>query len=116
MMPETIKLLVVAFLPHVADSSTLDELKTMISDRQQWRRGRELFQRIRQKTLDAARRRDKTAECQYLFEEVCAKTLYNLSGGPAPFDQDTPEWIGHNASKLAQRLGVDEVVAKILAA
>jgi len=48
-----------------------------------------------------------------LFEEICAKTLYNLSGAPAPFDPDSPYWIVPNAFALARRVGIEP--AEILA-
>ena len=37
-----------------------------------------LFDRIRQKTLVAERAGESDLAAQYLFEEICAKTLYNL--------------------------------------
>ena len=41
-----------------------------------------------------------------MFEEVCAKTLYNLCGSRAPFDPDSPYWIVPNAFALARALGI----------
>ena len=67
------------FLPHCTHTKTLTELKTMASDRTHWRRGHDLFDRIRNKTLKADRRGDVRLRYQYSFEEICAKTLFNLS-------------------------------------
>jgi len=100
--------LVELFAPHCRDRSTLDELHRMIGDRQSWRQAHDLFDRIRTKTLEAERRKDGCADCQYLFEEVCAKTIYNLTGTTAPFDNDSPYWIVPNALSLARKLGIHE--------
>jgi hypothetical protein len=102
---------------HVSDRSTLDELHGMIADRKSWRRGHDLFSRIREKVLNAERAGDGTLACQYLFEEICAKTLYNMSGEPAPFDADSPYWIIPNAIAFARRVGVpDAKVIELVAA
>jgi hypothetical protein len=69
-----------------------------------------------EKTLDAEERNDALADCQFLFEEACAKTLYNLSDTNAPFDEDSPYWIVPNALSLARRIGIHEAeVIKIVA-
>jgi hypothetical protein len=47
-------------------------------------------------------------EGERLFEESCAKTLYNLSGESAPFDADSPYWIVPSAFALARRVGIDD--------
>lgn len=46
----------------------------------------------------------KLAQCA--FEEICAKTLYNLSGEPAPFDADSPFWVIPLAINLGANLGL----------
>jgi hypothetical protein len=115
-MLEQMKRLCELFAGHVSDQSTLQELLQLIGDRGAHQRGHDLFRRIRSKTLEASRRGDKCAECQYLFEEVCAQTLYNLSGAPAPFDGASPYWIVPNALSLARRLGIDECAITSLVA
>ena len=65
-------------------------------------RGHDLFQRIRKTTIAAERAHEQRLVAQYLFEEVCAKTLYNLSGEPAPFDPDVPFRIVPNAILFAR--------------
>ena len=50
----------------------------------------------------------KSLEAQYIFEEVCAKTLYNLANAAAPFDADSPYWIVPNAIALARLLNIDD--------
>lgn len=103
-----IKRLIEIFASRVEDRSTLDELHRMIDDRQSWRKAHDIFDRIRRKTLVAERRKDASASYQYFFEEVCAKTLYNLTDTDAPFDEDSPYWIVPSALSLARRLGIAE--------
>jgi len=65
-----------------------------------------LFQGIRQKTLAAEKEGDELRLTQYAFEEICAKTLYNLSGSPAPFDADSAFWVIPLATQLGAKLGM----------
>ncbi|MDH5233025.1 MAG: hypothetical protein OEY38_23475, partial [Gammaproteobacteria bacterium] len=62
--------------------------------------------------LKAIKQGDKAKECQYCFEEVIAKTLYNITRSSAPFDPDSPYWVIKNALALAKVVGVpiEEVV------
>jgi len=111
-----IKQLIELFAPLCSDRSTLDELHRMVSDDRSWRKAHDLFDRIRPKTLAAESRKDSRADSQYLFEEVCAEALYNLSDTDAPFDPDSPYWIVPNALSLARQLGIHESeVIKIVA-
>jgi hypothetical protein len=86
------------FLPRCADQSTLCELDDMASDAEKWRYAHALFSRIREKTLRADAAKDLLLQHQYSFEEICAKTLYNMSGHmpgqefPYPFDNDSQFW------------------------
>ncbi|TWU40283.1 hypothetical protein Q31b_36300 [Novipirellula aureliae] len=96
------------FIPHCEDLSTLYELKSMAADSTKWRKAHDLFDRIRNKTLCADKTNDRMLQHQYSFEEICAKTLYNLSGYPAPFDDDSPFWVIPIAVAFAQQLGVDD--------
>ena len=105
---EQMKKLIELFAARSKDRSSLDELHTMIGDRHAWDMAHGLFRRIRQKTLEAEKRKDKLDECQYVFEEACAKTLFNLTGRPAGFDPDSPYWIVPNALELARRMGIAE--------
>ncbi len=114
-MLKHLKLLIELFAPHCADHTTLDELYRMLDDRPSWSQAKDLFNRIRAKTLKAEKHKDSRADCQYLFEEVCAQTLYNFTGTRAPFDPDAPYWIVPNALSLARRLGIPETeIARIV--
>jgi hypothetical protein len=99
--------LCVFFAERCEDRATLDELAQAATDRSEWPKGRHLFEFARSKTNMKARGNAKL-ECQFLFEEICGKTLYNLSGQSAPFDADSPYWVVPNALKLARQLGVEE--------
>lgn len=100
------------FLPHCAEQSTLRELDDMVSDEKKWPYAHAIFSKIRDKTIRADEAKDKVLQCQYSFEEICAKTLYNISGHikgkdfPYPFDDDSPFWVIPFAVGFARALGV----------
>ena len=102
------------FASRCEDRATLDALARAIAERSRWHEGRALFHVARNKSLKQAR--DNAAlQAQFRFEEVCGKTLYNLTGQPAPFDADSPYWIVPNALKLARELGIsDSEIARIV--
>ena len=104
------------FLPFCADGSTMAELKAMAGDKGKWRKGHELFRRIRSKTLRADASENVVLQAQYSFEEICAKALYNMSlperpfssSLPAPFDEDSPFWVLPLAVQFARVLGIED--------
>nr|WP_315383941.1 hypothetical protein [uncultured Sphingomonas sp.] len=75
------------------DRDTLLRLIETASDRGKWATAHALFQDIRQKTLQAEISNNRALLNQYSFEEICAKTLYNLSGPSASFDADSAFWV-----------------------
>lgn len=111
---DAIKRLIVIFAVKSSDRRTLDELHQLIGDRQMWHGAHDLFNRIRQKNLEANLRGDIQLESQFSFEEACAKTLYNLGRYPAAFDPDSSYWILPNALIAARHLGIAE--GKIISA
>ena len=92
--------------PHCSDVETISWLQNAVCDRSQWHKAHGIFDQIRAKTLKAERSHNAKALAQYFFEEICAKTLYNLSGASAPFDADSPYWVFPNALAFARRAGV----------
>ena len=94
------------FEPLRDDTQSLRALAEMAADHDSWRNAHGLFQDIRQKTLAAEKERDTLRLAQYAFEEICAKTLYNLSGSPAPFDPESPFWVIPLATQLGAILGL----------
>ena len=97
------------FAPHCGDRETLDWLQGAATDRAKWQKAHAVFNHIRTKSLKAERVGNAADTAQYLFEEVCAKTLYNLSGASAPFDADSSYWVVPNAIAFARRIGVSEL-------
>lgn len=96
---------IVLFKPHCSDTETFAELLELLEDKD-WGKAHALFSKIREKTLKA----EKSAHqggWQYHFEEICAKTLYNLSDSPAPFDPDSPYWVVPFAFAFAKELKID---------
>jgi hypothetical protein len=112
---QAIQNLVGLFKPHCADTTTLDELLDLAADHTHRHRGHDLFYRIRKKTGRAHAHGYGTLEAQYQFEEVCAKTLYNLGHNPAPFDPDVPFRIIPAAFTFARlvKIGDAEIVSAI---
>ena len=94
------------FEPLCEDNQSLRALAAMAADRGCWPDAHNLFQSIRQKTLAAGKKGDELGLAQYAFEEICAKTLYNLSGSPAPFDADSAFWVIPLATQLGAKLGL----------
>src|SRR5215831_11429532 len=90
------------------DKETLRKLITLASDRSRRKEAHELFSEIRRKTLAAEQRNDQLALAQYNFEEICAKTLYNMTREPAPFDPDSPFLVLLLAMELGHMLGVTD--------
>ncbi|HEX8902055.1 hypothetical protein [Vitreimonas sp.] len=90
------------------DKSTLRKLIALAHDRSRRHEAHALFSEIRAKTLAAYERKDDLALAQYAFEEICAKTLYNLTHEPAPFDPDSPFWVLPLALDLGRKLGVTD--------
>jgi hypothetical protein len=96
------------FEARCADKDTLRKLIALANDQSRCKEAHALFSEIRQKTLAAEKRKDEFALAQYAFEEICAKTLYNLTHEPAPFDPDSPFWVLPLAVDLGLRLGVTD--------
>lgn len=94
------------FAERCDDKSTLLRLIEIAPDFRRCEEAPDLFQEIRQKTLAAEKRDDRLAIAQFAFEESCAKTLYNLTNGPAPYDADSPFWILPRALELGRLMGV----------
>jgi len=101
--------LLVLFESKCEEKSTIKKLILLANDQHRWSEAHALFSEIRKKTLIAEKHGDTLKDAQYCFEEICAKTLYNLSHEPAPFDPDSPFWVLPLAIQLGQKLGVSEL-------
>jgi hypothetical protein len=85
----------------VPDPETNSWVIELVKDRRCWHTAHAVCDRVRRRNLEAIERKDHVAECQYCFEEVCLKSLYNETSPRDPFDADSPYWIIKNAIALA---------------
>lgn len=100
------------FQDKVPDKDSNRHVQDYANDKSRWFMANELFATIHEMNLKTIKEGDQDKACQYNFEEVCAKTLYNITGPDSPFDPDSPYWVIKNALVLAKALGVpaEEVV------
>ena len=96
--------------PHCRDRETFDWLLEATHDKSKWQKAHGVFGHIRSKYLKAEKRGHKLLMAQYQFEEICAKTIYNMSGMPAPFDADSPYWLVPNAISFVRTAGLSDSV------
>jgi len=89
-----------------SDYETLDIIVQFCEDRGHWQKAHGLFDHIRAKSIKAQESQHHALISQYRFEEICAKTLYNLGRHSAPFDPDSPYWIIPCALDAAEYLGI----------
>lgn len=101
------------FRTHVPDAESNVQVTELAADEQKWGGAHDLFDRVRERNLRAIESGDRVRECQYCFEEICLKSLYNETDTVTPFDPCSPYWVIKNALVLAQAIGVPvtEVVA-----
>ena len=107
MMIDEIQLLLDLFQDSVPDKESNRLVWKLCEEKHRWIKGNGLFSTIRDRNLKAARNDDLVKESQYCFEEVIAKTLYNMNRPQAAFDPDSPYWIIKNAFILAKHLDID---------
>ena len=101
---EEIQLLLDLFLDIVPDQESNRLVWKFCEEKHRWIKAHGLFTTMRQRNFKAVKEENKLKEVQYCFEEVVAKTLYNLTRSEAPFDPDSPYWVIKNALRLAQLL------------
>ncbi len=106
MIVRDLKMLLDLFEPYVPDKESNRLVWKFCDERHRWPKAHGLHSTIRDRANRAARKGEKTSEIQYLFEEVVAKTLFNLTKPSAPFDPDSPYWVLRNAVTLAQATGI----------
>src|SRR5690242_2878991 len=113
-MTDAIQKLIAVFKPHCSDCSTLMELSEVVADWKRWRASRDLFNRIRTKVL-ANKPLSESLGAQYTFEELCAKTLHNISRAGPPFDEDSAYYIIPSAIESSRQLNIsDSEVVRII--
>lgn len=107
-----IKALLDLFEDKVPDKESNRLVRRFCDEKEKWLKADGLHSTLRDRNLKTIKQGNKAKECQYCFEEVIAKTLFNLTRSCAPFDPDSPYWVIKNALVLAKAVGVpvEEVV------
>jgi hypothetical protein len=105
-MAEDIMALLRLFEPHASDCETHGWVTALAADKSKWPDAHRVFDRVHGRTLAAIKAKDVRREAQYMFEEICLKSLYNETAARDPFDSDSPHWIIKCAVNLARQFGV----------
>ncbi len=115
MIIEEMKLMLDLFENKVPDKDSNRLVWKFCDEKQRWIKGHGLHSTLRDRNVKASKQGDKIKEAQYCFEEVVAKTLFNLTSSSAPFDPDSPYWVIKNALSLAKALKIPpEKVVEII--
>jgi len=110
-----IKSLLDLFESKVPDKDSNRLVWMFCDEKQRWIKAHGLHSTLRDRNLKAIKNGDKVKEAQYCFEEVIAKTLFNLTRSTVPFDPDSPYWVIKNAFLLAKALEISsEKVVEIV--
>lgn len=93
-------------MAHVPQRREYLDLVTILETPDRWKEAHDLFSAIRIKiTLPFERQKKKDAEAYFAFvAENAAKTAYNCSGEPAPFDADSFRWLLQCEQEFIARL------------
>ena len=112
MIIEELKSLLDLFESKVPDKDSNRLVWKFCDEKQRWIKAHGLHSTLRDRNLKSIKNGDKISEAQYCFEEVIAKTLFNLTMSSAPFDPDSPYWVIKNALALAKALEIpmDKVI------
>jgi hypothetical protein len=94
------------FRGRVPDPETHAWIVELATNPDTWRSGHDVFDRVRDRNLQAIDARDQVRQSQYSFEEVCLQSLYNETCPADPFDSCSPYWVIKNALVLARAVGV----------
>ena len=93
------------FESRARDRETHAWVVELASDENLWPNAQDVFRQIRRRSLEC---KDEATQCQYYFEEVCLKSLFNETNTDMPFDSDSPHWIIKNALMFARAVGIPE--------
>ncbi|MBX9693667.1 MAG: hypothetical protein K2Z81_14865 [Cyanobacteria bacterium] len=105
-MGANIRRLVLVFEGRVPDSETNQQLLKLLACPEQWTAGHAVFDWVRNRLLDADKRKDKQRQAQYCFEEACCQAVYNVTDPQDPFDPSAAYWVIVHAMHLARTVGV----------
>jgi len=100
------------FEQFVPDLESNRLVRKFCAEKHRWPKAHGLHSTLRDRNTRAIKQNDCVRQCQHCFEEVDAKTLYNLTRLSAPFDPDSPYWVLKNALALSNALGLpsDQIV------
>jgi hypothetical protein len=114
-MQSTILALLRLFREGARDRETNAWVIELVADSDKWPRAHDLFDLIRKRLLVATQAGDRplpidqvdhAKACQYSFEELCLKAVFNETDTRCPFDACSPFWVAGSAIHLARALGV----------
>jgi hypothetical protein len=114
-MQSTILALLRLFRERARDPETNAWVIELVAERDKWPRAHDLFDIVRERLLVATQdsgrplpvdQVDHAKACQYSFEELCLKAVFNETDTSAPFDSCSPFWVAGSAIHLARALGV----------
>jgi hypothetical protein len=104
------------FHDRAPDRETNTRVISLIADQGKWARAHDLFDEIRdlglRATGDAGRppvpkeQIDWVLVAQYVFEELCLKSVFNETDTKYPFDPCSPYWVAGAAIQFARGIGV----------
>ncbi len=96
------------FRGRAPDPETNAWVIALATDRNKWPGAHDLFSRIRQRSLDTEDHEEgaRVRWSQYVFEELCLKSLYNETHPRDPFDPSSPSFVTGFAIRLARAIGV----------
>src|SRR5262245_43495127 len=102
-MPDEIVALLRLFERHAADPETHTWVMTLATDQSRWPDAHRVFDQVRRRSLATS---DPLRQGQYVFEEICLKTLYNATAPTDPFDPDSAYYVVPCAVGRARQVGV----------
>jgi len=120
-MGDTIVALLNLFRAKVADRESAAHIAELAATPARWSAAKDVFREIRDRLLQLhlGNQHAKTTlrGAQYVFEELCCKSLYNATYPKDPFDPSSPFSVAPAAVRLARALGMpDRAVADVLVA
>lgn len=105
-MAEDIVALQQLFEAHASDCETHGWVTALAANPAKWPDAHRVFEQVRNRTVAAIAVKDRMREGQYMFEEICLKSLYNETAATDPFDSDSPHWIIKCAVYRARQVGI----------
>jgi hypothetical protein len=114
-MQSTILAFLRLFRERARDPETNAWTTELVADCDKWPEAHDLFDLVRKRLLVATQDGDRplpadqvdhAKACQYGFEELCLKAVFNETDTQCPFDSCSPFWVAGSAIYLARALGI----------